>query len=432
MPLSSPTQQRAQRLLRTLKNPFVVFVLCLVFCTGLRGLYWALNSPASPWAFFDSTRVVLVKLLMILFTPSMLLSGYLAAIPSLHLKGYRVILECLLTSTTVYVILQSLLLWPNVARRAQSAIDAPTSPATLEETQEAKAELPKPQLWSVNRRQFLRASVAVATIPPVGSLAYGSFLEPNRLAVRRYALAIKNLPPEFAGLRIVHLSDTHYGPYVTLGQIQAAIDQANALKPDLVFLTGDYVLDSPRFIEEGIAIFGGLKPRHGMLAVLGNHDHWEGAEPVRDGLRKLGAHLLDNQRLFLTPSGKFTDKEPTEPSLALCGVGDYWEDTMDFEAVLSNFSPNTPRLVLSHNPDSADLIPKELRCDALFCGHTHGGQINLPGFPNMSPVKNKLYTGGKCDGPTCPVYVSRGVGMSVLPYRLNVPPEISLFTLEVG
>ncbi|MDX1972482.1 MAG: hypothetical protein SFY68_08130, partial [Candidatus Sumerlaeia bacterium] len=161
-----------------------------------------------------------------------------------------------------------------------------------------------------------------------------------------------------------------------------------------------------------------------------NHDHWQRPDVTRQELQRLGFHLMDNTRQFLTSAHQLVADEPVGPALALCGVGDYWTDKMEFEAALGGIRPQTPRLLLAHNPDTADVVPSPLRCDAIFSGHTHGAQVNLPGVPNMAPVKNKAYTGGLCQGPTGPVFVSRGVGMSVLPYRFNVPPEISLIVLE--
>ncbi len=428
-------------------NMWALLAVCLILSTGFRYIFETLMYHSSPWAYMDGFRVGIIKVLLLLYAPSIVVSQVVA---SAYLPFYRIRipLECVLSGMILFGLWQSLLLWPLVRRKEKSpslpsgeaAVQPNTSLNPAEQLGYTPEDTPLPstpkgtkKIWRMNRREFLRAGVVVAALPPATSLAYGSFYEPFLLNVQRYPLALKNLSPEFHGLKIVQISDTHYGPYVSLDQLKSVVEQANALQPDVVFLTGDYVSKSRTFIREGVKVFEKLTPRLGMFAVLGNHDHWEGADETRMELRKIGALVIDNQRLFLKPAGEITAFEPQDqPALAICGVGDFWEDSMEFEVVLHGIRPNTPRLLLSHNPDSADKLPKGLRCDAIFSGHTHGGQINLPGLPNMSPVKNKDYTGGYCQGPFCPVYVSRGVGMSVLPYRMNVPPEISLFTLSTA
>lgn len=411
--------------------------VCLLICITLRFTYEGLQFDTTSWPLVDDLRVILLKLLMMLFTPAKLLAQFIA---STHLPFYkfRFILECVFTAAGLFVAWRLLTLPRKQTLTEPNEVAGQTVETTIPEAKIPNANAPGPMQQAnharfiSSRRQFLKIGAAVTTITPATALGYGTFWEPFQLAVREYSLPLKNLHPSFAGLRIAQITDTHYGPFISLNQIRDAVERANALKPDLVFLTGDYVLDSPNFIEDGLRPFKALTPRLATLAVLGNHDHWEGADLIRNQLRQQGARMMDNERLFLTQSGELVDTEPEEECLALCGLGDFWTDKMKFDDVLTGLRPTTPRLVLAHNPDSADVLPRSLRCDALFCGHTHGGQVNLPGVPNMAPVQNKAYTGGLCQGPTSLVFVSRGVGMSVLPYRLNVPPEISLITLAVG
>jgi len=282
---------------------------------------------------------------------------------------------------------------------------------------------------SPGRRRLLRAAGAGAGLAVLGPGLYGVVVEPSRLCIRRYRIAIEDLPPGLDGLRIVHLSDTHHGPYVPLAHIQRAVAASNQLRPDLVLLTGDYVHFSPRAIPRGVGVFAGLKAPWGCFAVLGNHDHWEGEAACRRRFAQIKVPVLENTCVFLTPWG--VEPEPRAHSLCLGGVGDLTDGDARPRAALAGVPASTPRLLLSHNPDLAELLPAGLRVDLMLAGHTHGGQLALPhSGPFWVPSNyGSKYAGGLCQGPRCPVLVSRGVGMSVLPVRLGVPPEISLITL---
>jgi hypothetical protein len=209
----------------------------------------------------------------------------------------------------------------------------------------------------------------------------------------------------------------------------------NAEQPDLVLLTGDYVHQTPSAIPDGIAVLTELKSRLGSLAVLGNHDHWEGTEACRAEFVRHGLPLIDNQRVFLSARG--LSEQPVGPCLAICGVGDLWEDSVDPEKALQDVPADCPRLLLSHNPDVAELIPNRfprLRFDLQLSGHTHGGQVSFPGVgtPIVPSAYGPRYAGGLVQGPAWPVVVSRGVGLTVLPVRFRVPPEVGLITLRRG
>jgi predicted MPP superfamily phosphohydrolase len=145
---------------------------------------------------------------------------------------------------------------------------------------------------------------------------------------------------------------------------------------------------------------------------------------------RIGVPLIDNHRLFLTPAGLRNKPYPGR-SICLAGVGDVWEDEVSFKKAIGGISRQIPRIVLSHNPDAAEMMESGCRVDLMLSGHTHGGQVKLPliGMPFKVTRYGHKYIGGLCHGPMCPVIVSRGVGMSGLPIRLGVPPELGLITL---
>ena len=281
------------------------------------------------------------------------------------------------------------------------------------------------------RRQFLvRATGGTVALAGAAAGAHASLSAPQQLQVRRYDVPLADLPAPLDGMTLIHLSDTHYGPFISLGYLEGMVRQVNALKPDLIALTGDYTHRSPRTIEPGIGVLAGLRARLGIAAVLGNHDHWEGAAACRARLESVGIPHIDNTRLFVSPEG--LRATPGEAAVCIAGLGDYWEDSTAFDRALDAVPAAMPRIVLAHNPDSAEEDANGRRIDLMLSGHTHGGQIALSGrgalhVPSQYGIK---YAGGWVDGPEWPVIVSRGVGMTVMPIRFRVPPEIGVITLR--
>lgn len=283
-----------------------------------------------------------------------------------------------------------------------------------------------------SRRRLLAAGLAA---PAAGLAVYASAVEPGSLEVRRYEVKLSGLPPALEGLKIGHLSDTHHGPLVSLGFIRSAIERLNSEGPDIVFLTGDFVHQTQLAIPDGIGVLTECRARFGSLSVLGNHDHWESEQLCRQEFGRRGLRLIDSDRVFLSADGLSDD--PVKDSVAICGVGDLWEGKLEPEAALRGVPEDCPRLLLSHNPDVAELIPLRhpgLRFDLQFSGHTHGGQVLLPGVGPLATgsAYGKRYLGGLLAGPAWPVVVSRGVGMTVFPVRFRVPPEIGLVTLRAA
>jgi len=280
------------------------------------------------------------------------------------------------------------------------------------------------------RRTLLQACAGVAGLGLLGAVGYGSVFGVRRIRVQHWELRVAALPAGLEGLRLVHITDTHYGQFVDLAFLREVVRAANACLPHLVVLTGDYVYGSPRAIAAGIGVFSGLTSTWGAVAVLGNHDHWEGAPQCRAAFAQAGILLLDNGRRFLSPSG--WSEEASREALCIAGVGDLWEDEVDFGRALADVPDWMPRLVLSHNPDAAERVPEGMRVDLMLSGHTHGGQVRLPGLgaPMVPSAFGQKYVRGLCAGPRCPVLVSQGVGLAVLPARLGAMPEIGVVTLR--
>ncbi len=292
---------------------------------------------------------------------------------------------------------------------------------------------PRPMFVPSRRRFLVDAPLAMSGLVGSAGLARASPIDPWDLVIRRYSVPIRELPNGLDGLRIVQLSDTHLGPRVPAAFIEHAVARALALGPDLVLLTGDYIHSGRRCVDQAAALFAPIV-RAGLptVGILGNHD-WYGAGPVMsEALRAVGVRMIDNARVFLDQSRRLTDSPRPGTALCLAGVGDLTEDRVDLNAALRGVGHDVPRLVLAHNPDTAE-TPEVARhrIDQMLSGHTHGGQVRLPlvGAPLVPSGYGQKYEGGLVQGPACRVLVSRGIGMSILPIRLNVPPEIVHLTL---
>jgi uncharacterized protein len=285
----------------------------------------------------------------------------------------------------------------------------------------------------VSRRSFLWRGVFLCTTAAVGGAGYSFFVEPQILRITRHSIRLRGLVPSLQDLRIVQLTDIHLGPWISQRYIEKVIERTNALEADFIVLTGDYVHKSPRYIAPVVSTLQGLRAKIGIVGILGNHDWWEGAELTRQEFARVGIPLIDNSRMFITKERQLVASS-TE-GLCIAGVGDLWEDDVNFEKALGGVPPELPRILLSHNPDVAEdsrLSRKEYRVDLMMSGHTHGGQIRIPGFgaPIVPSRYKQKYAQGLVSGPFCPVYISRGIGVTVLPLRFGVPPEIAVFELN--
>lgn len=281
----------------------------------------------------------------------------------------------------------------------------------------------------MGRRQFLFGAAAGAAVLAGGGLGDITPLEAGNLRIRHYHIPIKDLPEAFHGLRLIHVSDTHFGPFVSMAYLKQSVKVANQLHGDLIILTGDYMHRTPRSLEPGIKVLAGLKAKYGSVAVLGNHDHWEGTERSKQVFAEIGVPLVDNHRIFLTPEGLTARVRHPELALCLAGLGDLWADDVLPGQALEGVPREMPRIILSHNPDTAEMMNGH-RVDLMLSGHTHGGQVRIPLYgPPKCGKYGRKYIGGLCHGPSCPVVVSRGVGMSGVPVRLGVPPELGVITL---
>jgi len=272
----------------------------------------------------------------------------------------------------------------------------------------------------MTRRKFLK-NTALATLGGALGVAYG-MMEAKWLGVNHVTLTVPNLPEAFKGKRVAFLADLHHGPYVPLSYVRHAVDMANALKPDLIALGGDYPHRGIRYIAPCIRQLARLRAPLGVYAVLGNHDHYDYGQPYASAaLRDAGIPELTNRGGWIEADGA---------RLWLCGVDDYWRGTQDLPAALAGTTAADAVILLSHNPDYVEEI-RDPRVGLVLSGHTHGGQVNLPiiGPPVVPSIYGQKYVHGLVQGPVTQVFVTRGIGTITPPVRIFCKPEIVLITL---
>jgi predicted MPP superfamily phosphohydrolase len=272
----------------------------------------------------------------------------------------------------------------------------------------------------ISRRRFL---LGLGALGPVAALGlYTVMVERYLIVVRRHRIRVPRLPPAFDGWTLVHLTDLHHGALVPLGVIRSVVDRANALPKDAIVCTGDYVHErnATGEIDAVWPVLSGLSAPEGVYSTLGNHDHWADTERSLYWLERTGQNL----RHRVAPI------ERSGQRLWLAGAGDLWEDHLPLDTLLADVPPDECRIVLAHNPDTADSA-YSMPVDLFLCGHTHGGQIRLPGgHAPVLPVANKAYSSGLVTSPRgAPVFISRGIGWAIYPVRFNCLPEIALLEL---
>ncbi len=269
------------------------------------------------------------------------------------------------------------------------------------------------------RKLFRRAGLGALAALGVG--AGYPVLEAKWCATSRRVVSVPRLPSAFRGTTVALLADLHHGPFVPLAYIRHVVDLTNSLRPDLILLAGDYVSKSPRYIAPVCEELKRLEGPMGRFAVLGNHDHWESVVESEIQLDRAGFEMVDNRGVWLRRGGD---------RLRICGVGDLWTDQQDVVSALDDADESDAVILLSHNPDFAETVD-DPRVGLMLSGHTHGGQVVIPGWgaPIVPSNYGAKYLGGLVQGPSCPVFVTRGVGTTGPPVRLLCRPEVVLLTL---
>lgn len=253
--------------------------------------------------------------------------------------------------------------------------------------------------------------------------------EPSSLVTRATTVSLPAWPRALDGLRIVQLSDLHVGAHWSgLPKLREIVARANAAQPDLIVLTGDYLINgilggAPVTPEDIAHELGALRARLGVYGVLGNHDIWVDGWRTTTAFRAAGIRMLDDEAVAIEGRGT---------RFWLAGIGDYNETRHDWRRALAPVPAGDAVLAITHNPDLFPELPASVAL--LMAGHTHGGQVRLPllGTPVVPSRYASRYAAGLIAEDGRRLFVSPGLGTSILPVRFRVPPEISLLTLRAA
>ncbi|AFY41729.1 metallophosphoesterase [Nostoc sp. PCC 7107] len=266
------------------------------------------------------------------------------------------------------------------------------------------------------------------------------------LTVEKLTVKIAGLPASLQGKKLVQMSDFHYdGVALSDEMLEKAIAFSNQLKPDIVILTGDYVTNSPQPIHQLVLRLKQLQAQAGIYAILGNHDIYyrNSKTEITKALTNIGVSVLWNEIVY-----------PFGQELALVGLADRYSPEFNPALVMAQLDPNIPRIVLSHNPDTAEIL-QAWRVDLQLSGHSHGGQIVIPGLGAVIAYRKKIvqkipykirryfpllsrenyvlrhweWAQGLHRVGSNLLYVNRGLG-TYSPGRLFCPPEVTLITLQ--
>jgi predicted MPP superfamily phosphohydrolase len=272
----------------------------------------------------------------------------------------------------------------------------------------------------MNRRMFLRRAATAAVATPAVAVGYGLF-EASWFRVARLSVAVPNLPEPFAGTTVALVTDLHHGRYTSLHYIRTVVEVTNALRPDLILLGGDYAHEHRRYLPPCFEVLADLKAPLGVYGVLGNHDHWYSASLARSSMREAHIAEVTNTGYWLMLRGS---------RLRIAGVDDLWEGTQNLDAALDDARPDDACILLSHNPDYVETLT-DRRVGLVLSGHTHGGQVVLPGLyaPYIPSRFGRKYLHGLVNTEHTQVYVSRGLATVGPPVRIGARPEVTLLTL---
>jgi len=274
-------------------------------------------------------------------------------------------------------------------------------------------------MWT--RRRFLKWTTAAAG----GALGvYTWRVEPHWVQFVRRTLAIADLPAALHRATLVQLSDLHIGPRVDSDYIIGVLERVAALRPDILVFTGDFITHRDVELDELARVLEHAPHgRLGTVGVLGNHDYgrtWGDTEIAARVVRRAqdaGVTILRNAKTELG-------------GLQLIGLDDLWGPNFQPGSLFETVAPHRATVVLSHNPDSADVDVWRGYQGWILCGHTHGGQCKPPFLPPpLLPVANRSYTAGAIPlGDGRRLYINRGLG-HLLRVRFNVRPEVTVFSL---
>ncbi|WP_226646734.1 metallophosphoesterase [Microbulbifer variabilis] len=278
-------------------------------------------------------------------------------------------------------------------------------------------------------RKLLRKSrIVFLLILAVGIIlsVWAFFAEPRSFRINEQTLRLDTWPAACSEMKVAVIADLHVGsPYKGMDSLRSLVRKVNASRPDLVLLPGDFVIQGVlggSFVtpERAAEVLTGLKAPLGVFAVLGNHDWWLDPGRVARAFSERGIPVLEDTSTKIARE---------DCAFRLVGISDFWEGPHNIDQAMAAVEDNELVMAFTHNPDIFPQIPQSIALT--IAGHTHGGQVYLPmiGRPIVPSRYGQRYAIGHIVEEGKHLYVSPGVGTSILPVRFLVPPEVTLLTL---
>ena len=267
----------------------------------------------------------------------------------------------------------------------------------------------------ITRRAALKGALATAIGGLTGAVSYGVAYERHRLGVTEATMPVSGLPPALDGLRVALLTDIHHSGLVPADDVTRAVELALSTNPDLIVLGGDYVTyGDRRFVEPVAELLSPLRAPNGVFAILGNHDD---DREMPAALAKKGITVLKDQRTRILIRGD---------GLEVAGIRFWTRRPADIARVMKGATDSV--LLLAHDPRRL-AEAAAMNVPAVLSGHTHGGQVVLPGVGALARARFPILAGlGRRENSS--IFVSRGIGTVYVPIRINCPPEVALVTLQ--
>ena len=281
------------------------------------------------------------------------------------------------------------------------------------------------------KRDFLRNSTRMVAGASLGVLGYGTYYENKTPEISRVALSYSELHPDLCGFRLIHITDIHAGPFISFETIAKIVSMANGLKPDLILLTGDYVNHNPAYIDGCLRLLDNLNAPAGVFGVYGNHDYYTSIRRIKEAFSKTHISMLSNSRCAAEGLNGLLNIIGAEDPVSGWATDAQFPDLAKISELVV---PHQFNLLLSHRPGIFRMC-KAWKVELTLAGHTHGGQVILPGVGERGFSLAGLlvtYTHGLYESekdPEVRMYVSRGIGTIIAPIRLFCKPEIVEITL---
>jgi len=257
----------------------------------------------------------------------------------------------------------------------------------------------------------------------IPSVLLGPLGRHSRVEQTEVSLTAARLPAALDGFRIALLTDLHYGRFAGDAYWHRILAMVAAAGVDLVLLAGDMVDQPKARAADFAAPLARLARGVPTIAVLGNHEYYRGPGRYVRALTDAGVEVLLNAHRLIR-------RRPSGPPVALAGLDDIYQGRPDIAAAIAGIGPGTFTVCCTHSPDAADLATDDHAIDLMLAGHTHGGQVRIFGKAVVTYTRNKRYVSGLIAGPRFPIYVSRGLGVTGIPLRVDADPELAFITLR--